>query len=243
MKLNRNSVLRGASLAAGLFTVAGAILFLVAGCARRETQAEAGLRTQTLLVGNNSEPASLDPHIVNLYNDQRIVLALFEGLTATDEETSQPVPAVAERWEVSPDGLIYTFHLRANARWSNGDPVTAHDFAFSFQRILSPKLGARPSYMLWPIKNAEAFNGGKIPDFAAVGVEALDDRTLRLTLERPTPYLPTLAAVSMWAPVHRATLEKFSAIDDRNSPQRSGKSGLKHELQVRDEERVSHAVA
>jgi oligopeptide transport system substrate-binding protein len=201
-----------------LVSFALAALLALAGCGRRETQVEAGIRTQTLNFGNGSEPASLDPHIVNLFNDQRIILALFEGLTAIDEKTSLAVPAVAERWDVSPDGLVYTFYLRANARWSNGDPVTAHDFAFSFQRILLPTLGARPAYMLWPIKNAEAFNRGKITDFTAVGVEALDDRTLRLTLERPTPYLPVLVGVSMWCPVHRATLEKFGPVSDRTSP-------------------------
>ena len=193
------------------------VLLLLSACARRETPVEAGIRTHTLLVGNGAEPASLDPHIVTLYYDQRILLALFEGLTAIDEKTVRPVPAVAESWEVSSDGLVYTFHLRPNARWSNGDPVTAHDFAFAFQRILRPKFGAPYAYMLWPIKNAEAFNAGKLADFSSVGVEAVDAVTLRLTLERPTPYLPALAAHQTWMPVHRATLEKFQAVDDRSA--------------------------
>ncbi len=203
-----------------LATFTGSLVAIVvlAGCSRRETPAEAGIRTQTLLLGNGAEPASLDPHLAELHGDQKILLALFEGLTALDEITVQPVPAVADRWEVSPDGLRYTFHLRSDARWSNGDPVTAEDFAFSFQRILSPKFGAQYSYMLWAIKNAEAFNGGKLTDFAAVGVEVVDPSTLRLTLERPTPYLLALAAHSTWLPVHRHTLEKFGPIDDRNSP-------------------------
>jgi oligopeptide transport system substrate-binding protein len=191
-------------------------LFLL-GCARRETPVEAGIRTQTLLVGSGAEPASLDPQLAVMYYDQRILPALFEGLTAIDERTARPVPAVAESWDVSSDGLVYTFHLRPNARWSNGDPVTAHDFAFAFQRILLPKLGAPYCYMLWPIKNAEAFNAGKLADFSAVGVEAVDAVTLRLTLERPTPYLPALAAHNTWMPLHRATLEKFRAVDDRNA--------------------------
>ena len=193
-------------------------LLLFAGCAKRETPAEAGIRTQTLIVGSGSEPASLDPNLVNRYEEQRVLMALFEGLTVIDEKTVRPVPAVAESWDISPDGLVYTFHLRPTARWSNGDPVTAHDFAFSFQRILSPKLGAPASYMLWPIKNAEAFNSGKLADFAVVGVEALDARTLRLTLERPTPYLLILAAHSSWLPVHRASIEQSGAIEDRTSP-------------------------
>ena len=129
----------------------------------------------------------------------------------------QAVPAVAERWEVSTDGLTWTFHLRADAKWSNGEPVTAHDFVFSFRRILTPALAAGYNYMLWPIPNAEAYCMGKITDFSAVDVEAVDDRTLRITLERPTPYLPVLAAHTTWFPVHRATVEKFGRFDDRTT--------------------------
>lgn len=99
-------------------------LFSLAGCAKRETAVEAGIRTQTLLVGNAAEPITLDPQLCNWIVDQCIMMALFEGLTAIDEQTMQAVPAVAERWEVSVDGLVYTFHLRADAKWSNGDPGT-----------------------------------------------------------------------------------------------------------------------
>lgn len=189
-----------------------------AGCAKRETPAEEGIRTHTLLVGNQNEPASLDPHVVDAYTDQIILAALFEGLTVLDEKTSQALPGVAEKWEVSPDGLTYTFHLRADARWSNGDPVTAGDFAFSFQRLLTPSFGATYSYMLWPIKNAERFNKGTVKEFSVVGVEAVDDRTLRLRLEHPTPYLPALATHATWLPVPRATIEKFGKLDDRANP-------------------------
>src|SRR5437867_2299928 len=126
------------------FLVLGVLgsLLTIAGCARRETPVDGGLRTKTLLLGNLAEPASLDPHVVNSLTDMNILMALFEGLTLLDEKTSRPVPGVAERWDVSPDGLVYTFHLRADARWSNGDRVTAGDFAFSFQRILLPKFAA-----------------------------------------------------------------------------------------------------
>jgi oligopeptide transport system substrate-binding protein len=178
---------------------------------------EAAIRSHTLLLGNLSEPADLDPHIVTAYTDQNILLALFEGLTCLDEKTSLPVAGVAERWEISPDGLTCTFHLRADARWSNGDRVTAGDFAYSFRRILSPALASEYSYMLWPIKNAEAFNSGKLADFSSVGIAAIDDATLRLTLERPTPYLLSLAAHPTWFPVHRPTIEKFGRIDQRST--------------------------
>jgi oligopeptide transport system substrate-binding protein len=168
-------------------------------------------------VGNGAEPVTLDPHLCNWVIDQCILLSLFEGLTAIDEQTMQAVPAVAERWDVSPDGLTYTFHLRADAKWSNGDSVTAQDFAFSFRRILTPALAAGYNYMLWPIRNAEAYCTGKITDFSQVGVDAVDGRTLRITLERPTPYLPVLAAHTTWFPVHRPTIEKFGKFDDRTT--------------------------
>ncbi len=200
-----------------LATALACAAFGVAGCAKRETPVEEGIRTHTLLIGNQNEPATLDPHAVDAYTDQIILVALFEGLAVLDEKTSQALPGVAERWDVSPNGLVYTFHLRADARWSNGDPVTARDFTFSFQRVLSPAFGSTYSYMLWPIQNAERFNKGALKDFSAVGAEAVDDRTLRIRLEHPTPYLPALTTHNTWLPVHRATLEKFGRTDDRNS--------------------------
>lgn len=199
----------------------GSILFILlafaGGCQRRETAVTAGLRTHTLHLGNQNEPATLDPHIMDAATDMNVAVALFEGLTAYDEKTGQGVPAAAERWDVSADGLIYTFHLRPDARWSNGDRVTAGDFAYSFQRILTPALGSTYAYMLWPIRNAEAFNNGKLTNFAEVGVKVLDEATLQLTLARPTPYLPMLAAHNTWLPVHRATVEKFGRSDQRSS--------------------------
>jgi len=192
-------------------------LALIASCSKRESAVDEGIRTQTLLVGNLAEPQDLDPHIDTAYTDMNVLMAIFEGLTVLDEKTSEALPGVADHWQASPDGLVYTFHLRPNAKWSNGDPITSHDFAYSFQRILTPGFAGEYSYMLWPIKNAEAFNTGKIHDFASVGIATPDDATLRLTLERPTPYLPSLAAHPTWCPVHRATIEKFGRMDQRST--------------------------
>jgi oligopeptide transport system substrate-binding protein len=192
-----------------------AALLALAGCGKRETDVEAGIRTQTLIVGNSAEPGSLDPHVPTSTPESNIFMALFEGLTALDEQTTRAVPAVAEHWDISSDGLVYTFHLRSSTRWSNGEPVTAADFVFAFQRILTPEFGAPYAYMLHPLKNAQAFNTGKIRDFSTVGAAAVDAHTLRLTLERPTPYLPALAAHFTWGPLHRPTLEKHRAVDDR----------------------------
>jgi oligopeptide transport system substrate-binding protein len=196
----------------------GLVLATLLGCGRRERPVDEGIRTHTLLLGNQNEPATLDPHLINAATDMNVAVALYEGLTCYDEKTGQPVPGVAERWEASRDGLTFTFHLRSNAKWSNGDPVTAKDFAYSLQRLLTPALGSSYAYMAWPIKNAEAFNTGRVTNFADVGVKVVDDLTLQLNLERPTPYLPMLAAHSTWMPVHRASVEKAGRMDDRASP-------------------------
>jgi oligopeptide transport system substrate-binding protein len=196
---------------------AAAALLAGPGCARRETPAESARRSGILLLGNGAEPQDLDPQTSVAFTDFNVLLALFEGLTCMDEQTSQAVPGVAERWEVSADGLTYTFHLRADARWSNGDPLTAGDFVFSFHRVLSPALASEYSYLFNPIRNAEAFAAGRLADFAAVGVSAPDAHTLRLELARPCPYLPALAALPCWFPVHRATIERFGPADRRGT--------------------------
>jgi len=193
------------------------LALVVTGCTPRETPAAAGIRTKTLLLGNGAEPADLDPQTDTAYTDMNILVALFEGLTTLDELTGQPQPGMAERWEASPDGLVWTIHLRADAQWSNGDPLTAEDFVYSFRRMLAPKLASEYAYMLWPLKNAEAINAGKIADLAALGVRAVDPHTLQLTLGEPCPWLLALAAHQAWFPVHRATIEKFGAMDQRGT--------------------------
>lgn len=198
-------------------TVALASLAGLSACAKRETIAEEGTRTHTLHLGNQNEPATLDPHLMDAATDANVALALYEGLTGYDEKTGGPVPGVAERWDISPDGTVYTFHLRPTAKWSNGDRVTAADFAYSFRRILSPALGSTYAYMLWPIKNAEAFYNGKVKDFSEVGVAVIDEGTLKITLTQPTPYVLGLAAHNTWMPVHRATVEKFGKMDARDT--------------------------
>ena len=192
-------------------------VLLTASCAKRETPAEEGIRTHTLLVGNQNEPATLDPHIYDAATDFNVIVALFEGLTCYDEKTATAVPGAAERWDLSPDGLVYTFHLRADARWSNGDRLTARDFAWSFERFLTPALGNTYAYYLFSLHGAEAFNAGKSRNFADVGVEVIDDLTLRLTLDHPAPYFLGILATTV-LPVHRASVEAAGRSDDRTSP-------------------------
>ncbi len=197
---------------------AAAILALLpAGCSKRETPVEFGNRTQTLQLGNLSEPNDLDPAFPDSQQTFNIVAALMEGLAQYDPKTCLPVPAVAERWEVSADSLTWTFYLRSSARWSNGDPVTAGDFVYAYRRGLSPGLGAEYAYMLFDLQNGEAFYQGKVKDFAEVGAKAADDHTLVLRLNHPVPYLPKLVCHTMWYPIHRATIEKFGKIDQRGS--------------------------
>lgn len=163
-------------------------------------------------MGNGAEPADLDPPVATAYTDMNIVMALFEGLTFIDEKTTQPVPAAATSWETSGDGLTWTFHLRRNASWSNGDPVVADDFVQSFRRVVSPELAMENASYLFALKNAEAINAGKIKDVTQLGAAAPDPHTLVLTLERPTPHLPLLTALTPWFPVNPRVLKKFGGL-------------------------------
>ena len=189
----------------------------VCGCARHETRAASAIKSQTLLLGNGAEPEDLDPQVVTAYSDQNILLALFEGLTAMDEKTSEPVPAAATSWEASPDGLVWTFHLREGLHWSNGEPLAADDFVQSWQRILSPGFGAEYANLFYCIKGAESFNQGTTSDSAVLGISAPDSLTVRIVLERPTPYLPVLVALPPWYPLNPRVLEHFGATAKRGT--------------------------
>ena len=188
-----------------------------AGCRPRETAVEAARHSRTLLVGNGAEPADLDPHIAVAFTDATLLVALFEGLTVIDEATSQALPGAATSWEISPDGLTYTFHLRPDGFWSNGAPVTAEDFVFSIERILSPKLASDYAYLLDVLAGAADYTAGKLTDFTQVGAKALDARTLQLTLARPTPYLLSLTAHQAWYPVHPASVRQHGDVHARGT--------------------------
>ncbi len=190
----------------------------LAACAKRENAVVLGNRTGALHVGNGAEVQSLDPHLAGGSVDHNVLSAVFEGLLTLDEETLLPRPGAAERWELSPAGLVYTFHLRRGAKWSNGDPLTARDFLYSFRRALTPALGSEYKDALYPVKNAEDFARGKLTDFAAVGFRAPDDFTLEITLARPTAYFPTVLRANVCFPVHAASVERGGArMDDRTA--------------------------
>ncbi len=187
---------------------------LLLGCGPRETAVERGIREQILIINLGAEPEGLDPHLITSVAAFDVLRGLLEGLVSQNPKDLSPVPGVAERWEISEDGREYTFFLRSDARWSNGDPVTAEDFVFSFRRILSPALGARYADMLFVAENAREFHEGKV-DFSEVGFKAVDERTLRIRLAQPTPYFLSLLAHSSWWPVHPKTILAHGEIDER----------------------------
>ncbi|MCB1702273.1 MAG: peptide ABC transporter substrate-binding protein [Halioglobus sp.] len=195
-----------------------AAVTLLASCGGGESNVSSGDREGILHYGNGSEPQGLDPHVVTGVPENHILRALFEGLAVKNPYTLEPEPGVAQSWDISDDGRVITFHINPEARWSNGDPMSAEDYVWSWQRLLSPVLGSEYSYMLYPVKNAQAFNKGEITDFSEVGVKALDKLTLQVTLDERTPYFLQLMDHYSTFAVHRATLEKFGKATDRYTP-------------------------
>lgn len=190
---------------------------MMAGCAKPPTRVEVGDREKILYVGNGAEPRDLDPQVITALTDSWICQTLFENLVVPDPDTGKPKPAAALSWDVSDDGLTYTFHLRPGAQWSNGDSVTAQDFLWSYQRMLTPAFAAEYSYMLWVVENAEKYNKGELKDFSKVGFSAPDPMTLRVNLARPTPYFLALVAHQSWSPVHPSTILKYGKMDQRGT--------------------------
>lgn len=193
-----------------------------AGCSKNssndQTTGPGGISAKKILhFGNQAEPQDLDPHTVTGVPEHHLMLTFFEGLVAEDPQMNV-VPGVAERWDISPDGLVYTFHLRANAKWSNGDPLTAQDFVQTYQRMLTPALGAEYAYMLYNhVAGAKEYFDGKLKDFSQTGFRALDARTFQLTLKQPMPFLLHALNFYAWYPVHIPTLKKFGALDQRRN--------------------------
>ncbi len=187
------------------FLAAGCSLggLLLAGCAPRPPANE----DAALRIAQRNEPADLDPARATLPDEFFVIRALGEGLVTPNPAGGEPLPAAAERWAVSADGLTWTFHLRAGATWSNGDPVTARDFVASYRRLLSPATAAPKAALFFAVHGAEDFYHGRTADFAEVGFRAADDRTLVVTLARPAPHFLALAASGPWIPVHPATAE------------------------------------
>lgn len=204
---------------AALVATGLAFLPMFTGCGERIEPAEIAARQGILLVNNGGEPSALDPQFAQPgVIENRIMLALFEGLVRYDPKTLEAIPAIAESWKLSENGKTWTFRLRENAKFSDGKPIRAEDFLFSFRRILSPKLASPCASLFFaPVKNARAFAAGTLDDFSRVGFSAPDARTLIVELENPCPYFLSLACHSSWSVVPPHTILKFGKIDERTT--------------------------
>lgn len=158
---------------------------------------------KTLMINIKEEGKSYDPQLANDSAGELVDSLIGEGLIR-DGDGGKPAPGVAEKWETSEDGLVWTFYLRKNAKWSNGDPITAKDFKAGWTRALDPKTANEYAFMVYPVKNAEKFNKGeaKAED---LGIEVIDDYTLKVTLEAPLPYFTSMVRIFTYLPLN----EKF----------------------------------
>lgn len=232
MVLNKSSLLHGEillarssvcsksckrSLITGGLVLFASVLMLI-GCSKKElSNIEQGAVDQVLHYANGDEPSSIDPYLTTGTPDNNIIINLFEGLVSKDHKTLEPKPGVAESWTISEDGKTYVFSLRKEARWSNGDPVTSKDFIFSYKRALMPKLPNQYAYMMFYLVGAKDYYEGKTKNFDDVGLKAPDDHTLIFQLNHANEFFLQLLDHHSFYPVHKATLEKFGAIDDASS--------------------------
>jgi oligopeptide transport system substrate-binding protein len=210
-----------------LLSLFAALMVFLSGCGK-DTRSEiahashppgGGSAGQVLRMGNGSEPQDLDPQTVTGVTEHKIIMALFEGLASEDPKDLHPVPGLAESWDISPDGKVYTFHLRPDLKWSNGDPILASEIVESYKRMLSPKLAAEYAYLVFNfVVGAKDYYLGKINDFAQVGFKATDERTLQVTLLNATPYLlKIIASHYAWTPVPVKVIKKFGPLDQKRT--------------------------
>ncbi len=167
------------------------------------TDVQKATRAGILLMGIEEEPSSLDPQLLIPIENQCVMAALFEGLVLAQADTPEPAPGMAQSWEVDTTGSIYTFHLRPEAAWSDGHPLTAQDFVFAFKRSLS----GRHADQFDVLKGAQNYRLGSTSDFGSVGVKALDAHTLQLTLSQAVPYFLSLLTHWAWSPLPQHILD------------------------------------
>ncbi len=184
------------------FLLFPALCLLATGCFRREPAAD-------ITIINYAEPDSLDPAVMMSQPDMRIARGMFEGLARLDPKTSLAIPGLAQSWDISPDGKTYTFHLRTNLAWSTGEPITAQDVVYSWDRALNPMTASDYASSLFYLKNAEAYNAGTIKDPSLVGIHALNPRTVRVDLNGPTPFFIDICTFPAAFVVPRWTIEKY----------------------------------
>ena len=192
-----------------LALILGLLLALLAGVFVWSRGASQGRADFTIV--NRGDIRTLDPNRMSWLEDIRVGYGLWEGLYALDPKTLAPIPGVAKRTDISPDQRIYTFHLRPDARWSNGDPVTASDFVFAWRRMLDEP--SNYSYLFRGIRGVRQYQedlaARRPPDFAPVGIRAVDPATLRVELDQPIAYFPDLCAFAPFWPMHEPSMKRF----------------------------------
>lgn len=186
---------------------------ILAGCGSTSTSSQASSGGKVIKVNIGADPKTIDPGLNNSVEGGHVIVNAFEGLTNLDKN-EKVIPGAAEKWDVSKDGLHYTFHLRKDAKWSDGQPVKAQDFEYAWKRALNPDTASEYAFQAFYLKNGEAYNQSKDPKATKkatvdeVGVKATDDYTLDVTLEGPTPYFLSLLSMPTYMPIRKDILEK-----------------------------------
>jgi len=204
------------ALSAGLALLSLLLGLLAAGCPAAHEKGKnmppppnsnGRLQGLVLRISQRNEPGDLDPATSSLPDEFFIIRALGEGLVAPDPAGGPPTPAAAESWEISADGLAYTFHLR-HAFWSDGTPVTAADFVESYRRVLNPATASPKASLFLMVSGAKGFLDGSSTDFSSVGIRALDSKTLEIRLLHPMPGFLDYAASGPWIPVNPSVVRR-----------------------------------
>ena len=206
-----------------LAAVIGVLALVAAGCGGDDEEATDGgtgttqggalAAEQVITINWGAEPPSLDPGLASDTTSSGILLNIMDPLVLLDEN-NEPQPSMAESWDVSADGKTVTFNLRADGKWTNGDPVTAQDFEYSWKRTVDPELAADYAYQFYGIVGAQAYNAcEKNCDALAdrMGVKAIDDRTLEVKLTSAQPWFIQQVAHTSFLAVHRPTVERFKS--------------------------------
>jgi oligopeptide transport system substrate-binding protein len=187
---------------------------LLAGCQKQDERYFGSVEPpagNVFRFSNGAEPEYLDPNLMTGQPDGRVARLTFEGLTTLEQPSLRVKLGAAESWEISPDHLTYVFHLRKGAVWADGVPVTAHDFVFSWTRVLNPATGSSYASHLYHLVNGQPYNEGKVKDPSLVGVKALDDETLEVRLAHPVPYFLQLTAFWTLLPIPKHVVKRFGS--------------------------------
>jgi len=184
-----------------LILLTGIASLFLGGCSKESSSSG----SKPVVYNLRSPGKTIDPQLSISAPTNKVIELCIEGLVLLGEKAGEVIPGGAKSWDISKDGTVYTFHLRKDAIWSNGEKVTAHDYYYGLKRALTPSVAAQNAYMLYDIKNAEKFNQSKITDFSQVGIKIIDDYTFELTLTNGVPYFTQLLTNTIAAPLN----EKF----------------------------------